>query len=83
MRTLTITEAATVAEIDEALDHARQLPQHQRGEGWHTFVDRLLELRATHKTTGATPIFSHKDRETTGHKNGGQNSPGTTRHHPV
>jgi hypothetical protein len=83
MPTVLVREDATVEEIDEALGYARRLPPEQRGEGWHTFVNRLLELRATHKTTGATPIFSHKDRQTTGHQNRGQNPPGTTGHHPA
>jgi hypothetical protein len=46
MATLLITEDATVAEIDEALGHARRLPHDERGPAWFAFVDRLLEMRA-------------------------------------
>ena len=46
MATLLITEEATVAEIDEALGHARRLPHDERGPAWFAFVDRLLEMRA-------------------------------------
>lgn len=81
---LMVNELATIEDVDEALGHLRQIPPNERGPAWQAYTDKLLEIRTRHtKTTGATPIFSHKDRETTGHKNGGQNSPGTTRHHPV
>jgi len=54
MRTLTITEAATVAEIDEALDHLRQIPPDERGPAWQAYTDKLLEMRAT-QTDTTTP----------------------------
>jgi predicted secreted protein len=53
MPALVITDEATVAEIDEALGYARQMPAADRGAAWHAFVDRLLEMRAA-KNTGAT-----------------------------
>jgi predicted secreted protein len=60
MHTLVITDEATVAEIDQALGYARQLPPNERGTAWHAFVDKLLEMRAE-KNTGAplTPAFNN------------------------
>jgi hypothetical protein len=58
MRTLIVTEDAAIAEIDEALGYARQLPADQRGAAWHAFVDRLLEMRAAKNTgAGLSPAF--------------------------
>jgi hypothetical protein len=58
MPALVITDEATVAEIDEALGYARQLPADQRGAAWHAFVDRLLEMRAAKNTgAGLSPAF--------------------------
>lgn len=36
----------TLADIDEALAHARAVPVEDRGAGWVAFVDGLLEQRA-------------------------------------
>lgn len=36
----------TLEELDEALQHARAVPEDQRGAGWRAFVDGLLEQRA-------------------------------------
>jgi hypothetical protein len=46
----------TLAELDEALGHARQVPAEQRGSAWYAYVDRLLEQRAQIDNT--TPIFA-------------------------
>jgi hypothetical protein len=54
MPTVIVTDDATLAEIDEALGYAQQLPADQRGAAWHAFVDRLLEMRAEHKKHGGT-----------------------------
>lgn len=35
----------TLADIDEALQHARAVPVEDRGAGWQAFVDSLLEQR--------------------------------------
>ena len=35
----------TLADIDEALQHARAVPVEDRGAGWQAFVDGLLEQR--------------------------------------
>jgi hypothetical protein len=51
---LLLSETATLAEIDEALTHAQQIPADQRGPGWYAFTDRLLEMRAHQQNTGAT-----------------------------
>ena len=58
MPALVITDEATVAEIDEALGYARQLPPSQRGTAWHAFVDKLLELRASKDKPQLAPTFS-------------------------
>lgn len=50
---LLISEQATIAEIDEALTHAKAIPADQRGPGWYAFTDRLLEMRRHLKTNGA------------------------------
>lgn len=59
MPTVIVGDAATIAEIDEALTYARRVPQDQRGPGWYAFVDRLLEMRAD-RNTGADlmPAFA-------------------------
>jgi len=56
MHTLVITDEATVAEIDQALGYARQLPPNERGTAWHAFVDKLLEMRAAKHNN--TPTFN-------------------------
>jgi hypothetical protein len=56
MPTVIVTDDATLAEIDEALGYAKQLPANERGAAWHAFVDRLLEMRAAKKIN--TPNFS-------------------------
>jgi hypothetical protein len=53
VQALLITDNANLDEIDEALTYAQQLPADQRGQGWHAFTDRLLEMRAALKNTGA------------------------------
>lgn len=35
----------TLAEVEEALQHASAVPPEQRGTAWHSFVDSLLEQR--------------------------------------
>lgn len=35
----------TLAEIEEALDHLRAVPQEERGAAWHAYADSLLEQR--------------------------------------
>ena len=35
----------TLAEVEEALQHARAVPADQRGNAWHAYVDTLLEYR--------------------------------------
>ena len=35
----------TLDEIDEALDHCQRIPQAERGDGWHAYVNALLEQR--------------------------------------
>ena len=35
----------TVEEVDEALRHTSLVPNEARGEGWHAWVDSLLEKR--------------------------------------
>ena len=50
--------ALTLQEIDEALNHAREVPEDQRGAGWHAYVDRLLAKRTVHAAIEA------KQRET-------------------
>lgn len=35
----------TLAEIDEAINHARAVPVEERNAGWYAFVDSLLEQR--------------------------------------
>lgn len=35
----------TLAEVEEALEHARAVPADQRGPAWHSYVDSLLEKR--------------------------------------
>ena len=37
--------APTLAEVDEALEHARAVPADERGAAWHSYVDGLLEQR--------------------------------------
>jgi heme oxygenase len=54
MQTAVRRELATIEDVDEALGHLRQIPPDERGPAWHTFVDRLLELRAT-QTDTTTP----------------------------
>jgi hypothetical protein len=36
----------TLSEVDEALHHTSLVPPDCRGEGWHAWVDALLEQRA-------------------------------------
>jgi hypothetical protein len=59
MPTVIVTDDATLAEIDEALGYAKQLPANERGAAWHAFVDRLLEMRAALQKDGGTlkPAF--------------------------
>jgi hypothetical protein len=74
--TIVLTDDATVAEIDEALGYARQLPADQRGAAWHAFVDRLLEMRAQ-KNTGALWRDPFKGDDDNGaHTNNGAPKPG-------
>jgi len=35
----------TLVEVDEALAHARAVPEDQRGDAWAAWVDGLLEQR--------------------------------------
>ena len=35
----------TTSEIDEALTHLSQVPAADRGQGWHAYLDALLEQR--------------------------------------
>lgn len=37
----------TLAEVEEALAHARAVPSDQRGNAWHAYVDTLLTQRET------------------------------------
>lgn len=55
-------DPATLAEIDEALAHARAVPQAERGDAWSAYVDGLLTRRlalagtdAQHRET--RPLF--------------------------
>ena len=36
----------TTSEIDEALTHLSQVPAADRGQGWHAYLDALLEQRS-------------------------------------
>lgn len=37
--------STTLADVDEALEHARAVPSDERGSAWHSYVDGLLEQR--------------------------------------
>lgn len=37
--------ALTLSEVDEALSHARAVPEAERGPGWSAYVDSLLDKR--------------------------------------
>jgi hypothetical protein len=37
---------ASIEEVDEALRYTSLVPLDARGEGWHAWVDALLEQRA-------------------------------------
>ena len=37
---------ALTSEIDEALTHLSQVPAADRGQGWHAYLDALLEQRS-------------------------------------
>ena len=49
----------TLRDIEEALAHASRVPDDQRGIGWHSWVDGLLEKR---KALAGTVEQSHKTR---------------------
>jgi hypothetical protein len=55
----------TLSEVDEALHHTSLVPPDCRGEGWHAWVDALLEQRAElapEKSGGDTPTRTAKPR---------------------
>lgn len=35
----------TLAEVEEALHHLRDVPSEERGAAWHSYLDSLLEER--------------------------------------
>jgi hypothetical protein len=41
----------TLADIDEALRHLSLVPDKDRGQGWHAYMDALLERRKHLETT--------------------------------
>ena len=49
--------APTIDEVDEALTHARAVPEAERSSAWHAYVDSLLDQRAKIERTLA-PTFS-------------------------
>lgn len=51
-----VDERATVTDIDEALQHLREIPANERGPAWQAYCDKLLELRA--QQTETTPQFT-------------------------
>lgn len=46
----------TLAEVDEALEHAKGVPVEERGPAWWAFVDGLLEQRR--ELDPETPAFT-------------------------
>jgi len=63
------TVNTTLNEIDEALNHAKQIPPNERGTAWHAYTDRLLEMRAaTEKHGGTTTRTTHTGNTTPGTK---------------
>jgi len=41
-----VSEQATLPDIDEALRNLSLVPLSERGSAWHSYSDRVLELRA-------------------------------------
>lgn len=56
--TVISSDTATLQEIDEALRYCKLVPAQERGPAWHSYVDRLLELRAKENPGGTLhPAF--------------------------
>lgn len=49
----------TLAEVDEALEHLRAVPNDERGAAWHAYCDTLLEQRARLLQDALAPTFSN------------------------
>ena len=47
----------TLAEVDEAIYHARTVPLSERGPAWHAYMDGLLDQRAALDGDPRTPVF--------------------------
>lgn len=48
----------TLADVDEAIYHARSVPVSQRGAAWHAYMGGLLAQRDALDNDPATPVFS-------------------------
>jgi len=48
----------TLADVDEAIYHARSVPMSERGPVWQAYMTGLLDQRAALDNDPATPVFS-------------------------
>lgn len=49
-----VMDVEEIAELDEALRHLSLVPQSERGEAWHAYMDAILERRAVARA----PLFA-------------------------
>ena len=46
--------------VDEALRHLSLVPQAERGEAWHAYLDAILEKRTQAQATNLTSEETHE-----------------------